>query len=157
MDYKLNRLAKELICDEVGISDVPALKFGHLENKQLVFNASEYLRTLERQDDYRTFSRAMRFWIESLAKGYGVSTAELFYANPNGDELYHEILTHIFLMYVDPAIMVYYNDLVDDVMTNGIAFSDSFVMELAQSRLPAELFQNLKNDSKKNSNIRPAT
>ena len=95
----------------------------------------------------------MRFWIESLAKGYGVSTSELFYANPNGDELYHEILTHIFLMYVDPTIMVYYNDLVDDVMTNGIAFSDSFVMELAQSRLPAELFQNLRNDNKKNSGI----
>ena len=28
MDFKLNRLAKELKCDEVGISDVPTLKFG---------------------------------------------------------------------------------------------------------------------------------
>lgn len=148
MDYKLNRLAVEVKCEEVGIPDIPALKFGHLENGRLVFNASAYIRNTGRECDYCTFSRAMRFWIEQLAKGYGAKVNELFYANPNGDELFHEILTHVFLMYLEPAIIVYYNDLVDDVMTNGMAFSDSFIFELAQSRLTPELKANLKNENK---------
>ena len=51
------------------------------------------------------------------------------------------------------------NAFVDDVVTNGIAFSDSFVLELAQSRLPAEYFKQtiVTSGDKKSSNLRQST
>jgi hypothetical protein len=154
MDYKLNHLAKEVRCEEVGIPDLPDIKFGHLENGMLVFNATAYLKTLDREEDYRTFSRAMRFWIEQLASGYGLNTSELFYANPNGEELYNETMVYLLLMYTDPSIVSYFNDIIDDVMTNGIAFSDSFILSLAQSRLPDDVKQGLiQNDKRKNRGV----
>jgi len=154
MDFKLNHLQKEVKCEEVGIPDLPALKFGHLEDGTLVFNASEYISQNDVDVDYRIFSRAMRFWIEQIAKGYGISTASMFFANPDGTELYHETLTYIFLMYIDPGMVSYFNDIIDDVMTNGMAFSDSFVMELASTRLPEDLIKTMaKNGTRKNSGI----
>lgn len=141
MDFKLNHLQKTVMCEEVGIPDLPALRFGHLEDGTLVFNASEYLKQNGKELDYREFSRAMRFWIEQMAKGYGISTANIFFANPDGSELYHEILVYLFMMYLDPAIIMYFNNMIDDLMTNGMAFSDSFILELATTRLPAEMIQ----------------
>ena len=149
MDYKLNRLANEVKCEEVGIPDLPEIKFGHLENGMLVFNATAYLKSIGRDDDYRTFSRAMRFWVEQIADGYGLSTAELFYANPDGEELYNETMVYLLLMYTDPSYTTYFNDIVDDVMTNGIAFSDSFILNLAQSRLPNDIKQRLTDNGKR--------
>lgn len=160
MDYKLNRLSKELKCEDVGIPDIPALKFGRLDDDTLLFNATQFLKSIDREEiDYKTFSRPMRFWIEQMAKGYGVGIDKLFYLNPSGDELYSEILTHLFLMFIDPSTLTYYNDIVDDVVTNGIAFSDSFVLELAQSRLPAEYFKPtiVESGDKKSSNLRQST
>ena len=156
MDFKLNHLQKEIKCEEVGIADLPALKFGHLEDGTMVFNATAYLQSLNREEDYRQFSRGMRFWVERLATGYGVNPAKLFYANPDGTELYHEILTYIFVMYTDPDMISYFNDLIDDVMTNGMAFSDSFIIELATTRLPEELLKPTiqVNGITKNSSIR---
>lgn len=154
MDYKLNILARELKCEEVGLPDFPALLFGKLDEQTLVFNATQYLKSIERECDYKDFSRAMRFWIDRMTEGYGADVAKLFYQNPNGDQLYSEILTHLFLVYLDPAILVYYNDMVDDAMTNGIAFSDSFITELAQTRLTPDIIKTLNNgNSKKNSGI----
>ncbi len=153
MDYKLNILAKELKCEELGIPDIPTLKFGKLENEKIVFNATAHLKEIGREVDYRDFSRAMRFWIEQLAKGYGLPISELFYQNPNGDQLYSEILVHIFLMFLDPEIIIYYNDLVDDVMANGMAFSDSFVLELAKTRLTPDLIKVLNDNRKKDSSV----
>ncbi len=156
MDFKLNYLQKEVKCEEVGIADLPALKFGYLEDGTLVFNASEYLRQNGKDDDYRIFSRGMRFWIEQMSKGYGISTASMFFANPDGSQLYHEILVYLFLMYLDPSIVMYFNNLIDDVMTNGMAFSDSFILELATTRLPENILKPtiLKNGAKKDSGIR---
>lgn len=154
MDFKLNHLQKTVKCEEVGIPDLPDLKFGHLEDGTLVFNASEYLIKNNKENDYRTFSRAMRFWVEQMAKGYGISTASLFFANPDGTELYHETMTYLFLMYINPDMISYFNDLIDDVMTNGIAFSDSFIMELASTRLPDEMLRTMaQNGNKKHSGI----
>lgn len=141
MDFKLNRLTEEVKCESVGIPDIPTLKFGNLEDGTLVFNASDYLRQNGKDGDYREFSRGMRFWIEQMAKGYGISTASMFFANPDGTELYHEILVYLFLMYLDPAIMMYFNTMIDDLMTNGIAFSDTFIIELASTRLPDDIVQ----------------
>ncbi len=145
MDYKLNRFNKELKCEEIGIEDLPTLKFGRLNDNFLLFNATEYLKGIGMEMDYAEFSRPMRFWIDNMAKGYGVQTSELFYMNPNGDQLYHEILTHLFLAFLTPDILVYYNDLIDDVMTNGIAFSDSLILELARTRLTPDLIKTLRN------------
>ncbi len=146
MDYKLNILNEEIKCEEVGIPDLPALKFGRLDDGTLLFNATLYMRTIDLECDYRTFSRSMRFWIESMASGYGVKVTDLFYQNPNGDQLFHEILVYLLIMYTNPDIIVYFNDVVDDVMTNGIAFSDSFVMELASTRLTPDLLKTLVNE-----------
>lgn len=155
MDYKLNILSKKLDCSETGIQDIPEMKFGRMEDGTLLFNMTAYLKAIGNvSDDYRTFSRTMRFWIESLAKGYGVETSKLFWQNPDGDQLAHEILTHLFLAYTDPSIAAYYNDLVDDVMTNGMAFSDSFIMGLAQNRLTPDVINQLSNGTKKNSGFR---
>ena len=154
MDFKLNHLQNTVMCEEVGIPDLPALRFGHLEDGTLVFNASEYLKQNGKELDYREFSRAMRFWIEQMAKGYGISTANIFFANPDGSELYHETMVYIFLMYINPDMVSYFNDLIDDVMTNGIAFSDSFIMELASTRLPEEMLKTIPlHGTKKNSGV----
>ena len=144
MDYKINHIA-DVVCDAEFLPDIPDLKFHDFGSDTVVFNATQYCKAIEAEFDWRTFSRINKRYIDSLAEMTDLNPSLLFYQCNNGDILISQGLTFIFLAFVNPDMTVYFNSLIADVMSVGIAFSDGFVYRLASSRLPADSLRQIIN------------
>lgn len=149
MDYKITNLSEEVKCEMIALPDFPAIKFGNYGRYNL-FNLTEYLKSLgNTSDNYRTLSRPLMGWIEKLTSDYGIPVQELFYKNPNGDELVNGVLLYLFLFQLQDGFMRYANDLLDDILVDGFAYSDSYIFTLAKNRLTPDILQKLA-DEKRN-------
>lgn len=146
MDYHITALKEEVVCDKIGIPDVPQLKFGTYKKYNL-FNLTQYLIVIgNKEDNYRTLSRFLSGWIEAFSRVYEIPIKDMFYQNPNGDELVNGVLVYLFLICLDDKFMMYVNDLIDDVLTDGIAFSDSFIYMTARQRLSNKTLKSITNE-----------
>lgn len=142
MDYKISRIA-DIKCDAEFLPDIPDLKFHDFGSDTVVFNATQYCKSIGYEDfDWRTFSRINKRYIDALVDS---SEVTLFYQCDNGDILITQMLTFIFLMFVNKDITVYFNSLIADVMSVGVAFSDGFIYRLASARLPEESLRQIIN------------
>ena len=105
-----------------------------------VFDYTAYLETAELQPiDYKLFMRANKRFIEILAKSNNKKTSELFYQNTNGHILVAAELVFVFLAFVNPEMFLYFNSLLTDVVTDGVAYSHGFIYSMAAQRLPSEI------------------
>jgi len=150
MDYKTNVLSKEAkITDEL-IPEAAGLFFGEVGNDQVVFDYTAYFEQNElEQIDYKMFMRTNKRYIELLARAKNRKTSELFYQNTNGHILIAAELVFVFLAFSNPEMLVYFNGLISDVMTSGVAYSDGFVYAAAAERLPSEVLADIiKNRAK---------
>jgi len=146
MDYKLNRIP-EVKCEDNLLPDIPELKFHDLGGDTVIFNATEYCKSLGQDDfDWRTFSRINKRYIDGLVKTIELDASTLFYQDSKGDILMSQGLTFIFLAFVDSDMLAYFNGAMADLMTVGLAFSDSFAYRLASSRLPNDSLREIINN-----------
>ena len=147
MDYKVNVLSREVeIKDEI-LAEVAGLFFGTVANDQVVFDYTEYFKNNELEFiDHKVFMRTNKKCIELLARVKGRKTSELFFQNTNGNILVAAELVFVFLAFSNPEMLIYFNGLISDVLTSGVAYSDGFVYHAAAERLPtdvlAEIIQN---------------
>lgn len=146
MDYKLNQLGKGVKCENNLLQDIPALGFTEV-NETLLFDATDYCSMAGIDGfDWRVFSRTNKIYIEGLAKIIGLDTHKLFYQEKGGHILIIQDLVFLFLAYVEPSLSVYFNNLIADALTNGVAFSDSFAVQLASNRIPTDVMRQIIND-----------
>ena len=146
MDYKLNNLPKEVLCNHSDLNDFPELMFGETRSGQVVFDATAYCQAVNIEElGYQTFSRVNKRYIEALLKNSQLAPNQLFYLNTNGHELMDISLMYLFLAFVNPDIFVYFNTIIGDAIERGIAFSDGFAVSLAMERLSAELLKEVVN------------
>ena len=140
MDYKINVLSKSVeITDEI-LGEVSGLFFGTVANDQVVFDYTEYFKNNELEFiDHKVFMRTNKKYIELLARVKGRKTSELFYQNTNGNILVAAELVFVFLAFSNPEMLIYFNGLISDVLTSGVAYSDGFVYHAAAERLPTEV------------------
>ena len=144
MDYKLNKLLKEVECEQVKIADIPTLKFGSLANGQEVFDSTRYFEENEIQPiDYLVFSRICKTFINTLIDRTDMLATELFFLNTDGHILMNKDLTVIFLQFSHPDMFIYFTQMILDLLENGIAFSDGLIASLAASRMPSELLKDI--------------
>ena len=92
-----------------------------------------------------------KHFIETLAKASGKKTSELFFQNTNGHILVEAELAFIFLAFVNPDMFLYFNGLLTDAISDGVAYSHSYIYSLAAQRLPSEVLNDIikerKNDT----------
>ena len=144
MDYKTTILKEEVKTDEILLPEISDLNFGFLGEGKAVFDYTAYIETNKLPAiDYKVFMRANRHFIETLAKSYKKKTSELFYQNANGHILVAAELAFVFLAFVNPEMFLYFNGLLTDVITDGVAYSHGFIFSMAANRLPSDVLNEI--------------
>lgn len=147
MDYKITALDKQLECNEQVLPDIPKLLFGQIKDGPLVFDSTAFYNNSNIEEiDYKAFQRINKRYIEGFIKNSPLKPSELFYMNTDGHVLMSHELTFLFLAFANPAFAAYFNGLIGELMSNGIAYSDGFVISLASERIPTEYLQQIIND-----------
>lgn len=137
-------LVKAVECEKTEIADFPSLKFGNLLNGQAVFDATRYYEEEKLEPiDYKIFSRICKVFISALVTRLELDERELFYLNTDGHILMHKDLAILFLQFSNPDVFAYFNQMIWELMENGIAISDGLVATLAATRVPNEVLQEI--------------
>lgn len=138
MNYKLNQLNTKLECSELMCNELPIM-MGSISDELRVFDADYYCaeRGIE-AEDWTVFTRIHKFYIERIAKMSDKQTSEMFYRNTDGHLLMDEQLVFLYIMYRDEIAMSYLFSMLSDVLTEGIALSDSYLYSTVSSRFPRE-------------------
>ncbi len=151
MDYKTNILKEKITTDETLLPEVADLHFGFLSDNKAVFDYTAYLEANELPAlDYRVFMRANKHFIETLAKSSNKKTSELFYQNTDGHILVDADLAFVFMAYVNPDMFLYFNGLLADVITDGVAYSHGFIFSMAANRLPSDVLSDIIKERENN-------
>lgn len=144
MDYKTTILKQRITTDETLLPEIADLHFGFLGEKKAVFDYTAYLESNKLPAiDHRVFLRANKQFIETLAKAADKKTSELFYQNTDGHILVDAELAFVFIAYVNPEMFLYFNSLLVDAITDGVAYSHGFIFSMAANRLPSEVLSDI--------------
>lgn len=144
MDFKTTILPNELETKEVLLQEFENLKFGILGDKLALFDYTAYIEAEGLPDiNYKAFMRNNIRFIQIIAEYTGKSTSSLFFQNTNGHILVAAELAFLFLAYVNPELCAYFNSLLADVITDGVAYSQSFLYNKVYERLPSETLQEI--------------
>lgn len=139
MDYKTNILSKELETKENILPEILGLHFGIMGEEKAVFDYTAYFEENELQHiDYKVFMRVNKHFIETLIAPSGKKTSELFYQNTNGHILVAAELVFLFLAFANPEMCLYFNNIITDAVSDGVAYSNGFLYSMAAQRLPSE-------------------
>lgn len=144
MDYKTNIITKELTTDVDLLPELAGLHFGIIGEKTALFDFTAYVDENKLAiTDYKVFMRACKSFIETLAKNAGKQTSELFYQNTNGHILIAAELAFICIAFINPEMCIYFNSLLTDVISDGVAYSNGFVFSLTTDRLPSDVLSDI--------------
>jgi hypothetical protein len=149
MDYKTTTLIKELETTETLLPEIQGLYFGFMGEDKAVFDYTAYFEENKIQHiDYKVFMRINKHFIEPLVRASQKKTSELFYQNTNGHILVAAELAFVFLAFANPEMCVYFNSLITDVISYGVAYSNGFLYSMAAQRLPSEALNEIINERK---------
>lgn len=144
MDYKTITLNNQLECKEVLLPAFPELHFGDIAEDLTVFDSTAYYQERGLDEiDYRTFQRINKRYIESFIQYGEAKVSELFFLNKDGHILMNKELTFIFLAFAAPIFATYFNGLLGDLMANGVAYSDGYIMSLVTQRIPTNILKQI--------------
>lgn len=146
MDYKTNTLPEQLECKEIALPTFQNLKFGRVAEDLLVFDSDLFcVHEGVQEFDYKVFQRTMKRFIDSITDNTDTDKSQLFWLNHDGHVLIHQELTFLFLAFVKPVIASYFNGLLGEVMSTGVAYSDDFILSMTQQRVPSDVLQDIIN------------
>ena len=129
MDYKTNNINLEGKTFEELLPEVNGLMFCQIGENKAVFDYTEYFEKNELEPiDYKVFMRMNKRYSEHLVDGEKAKTSDLFFINKE--------------------MCIYFNNLIGDVLSRGVAYSDGFVYSLTMSRIPSESLQEIINQRK---------
>lgn len=147
MDFKTTTLNAQLECKEMLLPAFPQLHFGDINEDLTVFDSTAYYKEQELEEiDYRTFQRINKRYIESFIQYGAIERSELFFLNQDGHILMNKELAFLFLAFATPMIVTYFNGLLGDLMANGVAYSDGYIMSLASQRIPTNILKQIIED-----------
>lgn len=153
MDYKITNLNKKVVCDQQLLPDIPTLLYGNINDGALVFDSTAFYESSSIEEiNYVTFQRLNKRYIGGFINNTSLKSSELFFLNTDGHVLMNHELTFLFLSFANPTLAAYFNGLIGELMSNGVAYSDGYVLSLASEKIPTEFLQqiiNERNDSQK--------
>lgn len=137
MNFKINRLKNTIPCEDTVFPDMPWLKIGHIGDTD-VFSANEVLRNTGSSLDLHTFMNVYKREISIIADSTQTQLGDLFFVTKDNHVYINKVLMITFIMCTSPQMYAYFNNLLDDVLTSGIAYSDTYIMSMAANRIPSE-------------------
>lgn len=147
MDYKTNILTKELEVKDTLLPEIQGLYFGTIGDNKAVFDYTAYFEENKLQYmDYKMFMRMNKHFIETLIKPLKKQTSELFFQNTNGHILVDSELVFVFLAFANPDMLIYFNNIIMEAISYGVAYSSGFIYSMAEQRLPSEVLNEIINE-----------
>lgn len=144
MDYKTTILSKGIEIKDALLPELAGLYFGTISPNKTVFDYTAYFEENEiKPIDYKIFMRHNKHYIETLLKANEVPTSEIFYQNNNGHILVTAELAFLFVAFVNPDMLLYFNNLLTEVITDGFTHSNGFLYSMAYQRIPSEILQDI--------------
>lgn len=144
MDYKTNILHHKLETDQQLLPEIQALNFGIINNNQALFDYTDYIEKNQlNPTPYKAFMRQCKPFIEALSAMSGRKTSEMFYQNTDGHILISAELVFICIAFIDSGMCAYFNGLLTNVITDGIAFSHGYIYDLASENLPSQILDEI--------------
>ena len=129
--------------------EFPELLFGKSESGTVYFDATLYV--LQKGDSQKhspvDFIRKFTHWFESVKAAYEIPDNEgVITDEATGHVLIDEALALLFVAYIDPAFGVYMLERVSEMLLDGVALSDTRIMQMIRDRLTKETLSNLIED-----------
>lgn len=144
MDYKTTVLTTPLKVEDIMLPDINGLYFGGLAENKIVFDYTRYFEENEIPAiDYKVFMRTNKHYIEQITKTANRNPSELFYQNTDGHILIISDLVFVCVAFVNPEMLAYFNSLLFDAMTDGVAYSHGFAYSIAATRLPSDILADI--------------
>lgn len=149
MDYKITILPNKVKVEEKLLPEIMGLYCSIINDDRAVFDATAYMEEAGIEPiDIKSFMRLNKYYIEKIAQGHNLKTSELFYQNTDGHYLVDFTLAFLFLAFVNPDMLRYFNSLLGYLFTDGVAYSNGFLFEQASRRLPTEVLQDIIEERK---------
>lgn len=149
MDYKTSILINELSVDDPVLPEINGLFWGQLNEDTAVFDYTRYFEENKIEPiDHKAFMRVNKHFIKTLIEVSGKKTSDLFFQNTNGHILVTAELAFLFLAFANPDLCQYFNNLIYEALSNGVAYSTGFIYSMAAQKLPDEVMQDIIKDRK---------
>lgn len=134
-------------CEQSLIPAFPSLLFG-THSDTSYFDATSYLKQSEYNLSVDDFLKQFDYQIKKLILNYDIPTDEtpLVIINTEGHQLINGALCYLFLSYVEPYFCGYSNDIINNVMTTGVAISDSCLVNFITQRFSPDTIKSIWDD-----------
>ena len=147
MDYKTTSLSISLFAEDEFLPEYEALKFAMINENRALFDYTQYFKNIDAEEiPYKVFMRSCKREIENYIKSGILKSSEIFYEDANSHVFVAAELAAVFLSFVDSDIFLYFNKLIMDAMTAGVAFSNGFIYELTTSRVSTPVLKEIISD-----------
>lgn len=137
---------KFLLCTELRYKEFPDLLFGLSENNKTYFDASGFISKYGnvKKHNVREFDIGFYHWKTAVSKCYDIPMEDLVIRDEGSNRiLVHESLDLLFISYVDPEFGVYLFEKLSELLINGMAFSDNYLMTMVCSRFSKDDILNI--------------
>ncbi len=122
--------------------EFPELLFRTSATGSIYFDATSYIK--EKGDIKKhspiDFARKFSYWFTSVKEIYEIPDGEIMATDEaTGHILIDESLALLFVSYVDPVFGIYLLERVSEILLNGVALSDTYIMGVVRNRFTKDV------------------
>lgn len=137
----------QLQCTEQAFSEFPNLLIGTQDESGITyFDATLYLHKNNIEKSVNDFFSQYRTQILSLCDSYEIKYEDVCQVNESGHYLIDGNFIYLFISFVEPNFLAYMCDRMNDLFTNGVAVSDTYLLQMARTRLSKEVLSTMTDD-----------
>ena len=133
---------KTIPCHTIRYKEFPELLFGESPDSGLVyFDATHFIRSRgdEGKHNLQEFRLSFHHWIVAFSEAYKIETGDLIVQDAlSGHMLIDECLALLFVVYIDSSFGVYSFERISELLINGFAVSDTWLVNAAGNRFTSE-------------------
>lgn len=139
----------KLQCTEQAFSEFPNLLIGtQAESGIAYFDATLYLQKTQSEKSVNDFFSQYRTPILSLCDSYEIKYENVCQINESGHYLIDGNFIYLFISFVEPNFLAYICDRMNDLFANGVAVSDTYLLQMTRVRLSKEVLETITDDER---------
>lgn len=132
----------QLTCSEPALPEFPDLLFGSsIDSGASFFDVTAYLHNKGLSVTVTDFFQKYKEPIKALISAYGMEENQVCQFNHEGHYLIDGNFVYLFISFVEPDFLAYMCDRIHELFTNGFCISDTYLVQVAKSRLTKNILE----------------
>lgn len=132
--------AIDLKCTEQLFPEFPDMLFGkQSDGVSLYFDTTKYLKSKRLSCSVDEFLKSYEAPINAVISTLNLPEDEVCFLNTEGHILIESSLIYLFISFTDPTFLLYIFNRIDELLNNGFAVSDTYLLRKARERIPKEV------------------